>query len=201
MDPLSGALSRAAAAFEAVQVPFLIGGSLASSAHPVLRATMDVDIPSPDPRRPGAGLLTELGPDWYGEAKMIRDHLRAGRAFNLIHQTSGQKFDIFPAVQPFHASELERAAKIVFEFSDQRITLPVATAEDIILAKLQGYAAWGEVSERQWADITCVLATSPKIGIAYLRRWATGWESSVSSTRHLFKPAAETRPIAPSSLS
>lgn len=148
-----------------------------------------------------AGLLAELGPGWYGEAKMIRDHLRAGRAFNLIHQTSGQKFDIFPAVQPFHASELERAAKIVFEFSDQRLTLPVATAEDIILAKLQGYAAWGEVSERQWADITCVLATSPKIGIAYLRRWATGWESSVSSTRHSFKPAAETRPIAPSSLS
>ena len=120
MVPLSGALSRVAAAFEALQVPFLIGGSLASSAHPVLRATMDVDIPSPDPRRPGAGLLTELGPDWYGEAKMIRDHLRAGRAFNLIHQTSGQKFDIFPAVQPSHASELERAAKIVFEFSDQR---------------------------------------------------------------------------------
>jgi hypothetical protein len=50
---------------------------------------------------------------------MIRDHLRAGLAFNLIHQTSGQKFDIFPAVQPFHASELERAAKIVVEFSDQ----------------------------------------------------------------------------------
>jgi len=150
MDPLSSALSHVAAAFEAVQVPFLIGGSLASSAHGVLRATMDVDIPSPDPRRPGAGLLTELGPDWYGEAKMIRDHLRAGRAFNLIHQTSGQKFDIFPAVQPFHASELERAAKIVFEFSDQRLTLPVATAEDIILAKLQWYAAGGEVPERQW---------------------------------------------------
>ena len=120
-----------------------------------------------------AGLLAELGPDWYGEAKMIRDHLRAGRVFNLIHQTSGQKFDIFPAVQPFHASELECAAKIVFEFSDQRLTLPVATAEDIILAKLQWYAAGGEVSERQWADITGVLATSPKIGIAYLRRWAT----------------------------
>ena len=51
------------------------------------------------------------------------------------------------------------------------------------------------------ADITGILATSPKIGIAYLRRWATGWESSVSSTRHSFKPAAETRPIASSSLS
>jgi hypothetical protein len=49
-----------AAAFEAVQVPFLIGGSLAS---------------------------------------------------NLIHQTSDQKLDIFPALQPFHASEVERATK------------------------------------------------------------------------------------------
>jgi hypothetical protein len=134
---------------------------------------MDVDILAQIRDDQVAGLLAELGPDWYGDPKMIRDHLRAGRAFNLIHQTSGQKFDIFPAVQPFHASELERAAKIVFEFSDQRLTLPVATAEDIILAKLQWYAAGGEVSERQWTDITGVLATSPKIGIAYLRRWAT----------------------------
>ena len=81
---------------------------------------MDVDILAQIRDDQVAGLLAELGPGWYGEAKMIRDHLRAGRAFNLIHQTSGQKFDIFPAVQPFHASELERAAKIVFEFSDQR---------------------------------------------------------------------------------
>jgi hypothetical protein len=80
---------------------------------------MDVDILAQIRDEQVAGLLAELGPDWYGEAKMIRDRLRAGRAFNLIHQTSGQKFDIFPAVQPFHASELERAAKIVFEFSDQ----------------------------------------------------------------------------------
>lgn len=58
MDPLSGAVSRVAAAFEAVQVPFLIGGSLASSAHGVLRATMDVDILADDQV---AGLLAELG--------------------------------------------------------------------------------------------------------------------------------------------
>jgi hypothetical protein len=189
MDPLSGALSRVAAAFEAVQIPFLIGGSLASSAHGVLRATMDVDILARIRDHQVARLLAELGPDWYGDPKMIRDHLRAGRAFNLIHQTSGQKFDIFPAVQPFHASELERAAKIVLEFSGQRLTLPVATAEDIILAKLQWFAAGREVSERQWADITGVLATSPKIGIAYLRRWA----KQLGVERLLDKALAETR--------
>ena len=77
---------------------------------------MDVDILAQIRDDQVAGLLAELGPDWYGDPKMIRDHLRAGRAFNLIHQTSGQKFDIFPAVQPFHASELERAAKIASIF-------------------------------------------------------------------------------------
>ena len=48
----------------------------------------------------------------------------------------------------------------------------------------------GEVSERQWADITGVLATSPKIGTAYLRRWAT----ELGVERLLDKALVQTRP-------
>lgn len=77
-----------------------------------MRATVELDILAQIRDDQVAGLPAELRPDWYGDPKMIRDHLRAGRAFNLIHQTCGRKFDIFPAVQPFHASEVERATKI-----------------------------------------------------------------------------------------
>ena len=44
--------------------------------------------------------------------------------------------------------------------------------------------------ERQWADITGVLGTSPKLGIAYLRRWA----KQLGVERLVDKALAEIRP-------
>jgi hypothetical protein len=41
---MSSALATLAEAFDSLRIPFLIGGSLAYSAHGVLRATLDVDI-------------------------------------------------------------------------------------------------------------------------------------------------------------
>jgi hypothetical protein len=48
----------------------------------------------------------------------------------------------------------------------------VATAEDILLAKLQWYRMGGGVSERQWSDIAGILAVAPDLDAAYLRTWA-----------------------------
>ena len=103
---------------------------------------------------------------------MMRDDIRAGRAFNIIHRASGQKFDIFPALREFHASELQRAKKIALNFPDQQLTLPVATAEEIVLARLDWYAAGRELPERQWADIIGVLSASPELDLGYLSDWA-----------------------------
>jgi hypothetical protein len=48
----------------------------------------------------------------------------------------------------------------------------VASAEDILLAKLQWYRMGGEVSERQWSDIAGILAVNSELDAAYLRTWA-----------------------------
>lgn len=48
----------------------------------------------------------------------------------------------------------------------------MATAEDILLAKLQWYRMGGEVSERQWSDVAGILAVAPDLDAAYLRTWA-----------------------------
>ena len=49
----------------------------------------------------------------------------------------------------------------------------VATAEDIILAKLQWYRLGGEISDRQWGDVLGVLKVqSGRLDLEYLRSWA-----------------------------
>ena len=47
------------------------------------------------------------------------------------------------------------------------------TAEDTVLHKLEWYRAGGEVSDRQWSDITGVLQVQhDALDFAYLDRWA-----------------------------
>ena len=49
----------------------------------------------------------------------------------------------------------------------------VASAEDIILAKLEWYRLGGEVSDRQWRDILGVLKVQAgRVDLDYLRHWA-----------------------------
>ncbi len=54
----------------------------------------------------------------------------------------------------------------------QSVCCYVATAEDMILAKLQWYREGGEVSDRQWSDITGMLAVNPYLDSDYSQ---TGW--------------------------
>ena len=53
------------------------------------------------------------------------------------------------------------------------IRCPVATAEDIILAKLLWYRAGGEQSERQWNDLRGIRAVQGEaLDQAYMQQWA-----------------------------
>jgi hypothetical protein len=161
-----------AGALEGLKIPYLIGGSLASSTHGVWRATLDVDILARVVVEQADPLRAALGDGWYVDSEQIRQALAAGRAFNLIHISSMQKFDIFPAVSEFHMSELARARRLEVDYFGDRRVCPVATAEDVLLAKLQWYRAGGEVSERQWIDIAGILAANRNLDFAYLREWA-----------------------------
>ena len=103
------ALSLLSAAFASLKIPYLIGGSLASSARGIPRSTLDVDILARITPLHAGQLEDALGADWYADPEQIRNSIAAGRAFNLIHRPSLQKFDIFPASDDFHDSELQRA--------------------------------------------------------------------------------------------
>jgi len=51
----------------------------------------------------------------------------------------------------------------------------VASAEDIVLAKLEWYRLGGEVSERQWRDVLGVLKVQgDRLDLEYTRRMAAG---------------------------
>jgi hypothetical protein len=169
---LAAALSLLIATLERIEAPYVIGGSLASSSHGVWRATKDVDILVAIGESLVDQLAAALGPDWYADPEAMREGIRAGRAFNLIHIPTSYKFDIFPATTSFHDSELQRAETMRTVVAGGTVVCPVATAEDILVAKLQWFQAGGEVSERQWSDILGLLAVNPQLDFEYVRTWA-----------------------------
>jgi hypothetical protein len=172
LEPLAEALDRLAPCLKRLGIRFAIGGSVASAAHGIVRATLAVDLIAIVHPMQSERLVSVLGRDWYAEAQQIRQALAARRSFNVIYMPRSVKVDIFPADDDFGAVQLERAQEIELPFWGAGLCFPVTTAEDILLAKLRWYAAGGEVSERQWRDITGILAVNPDLDFAYVNQWA-----------------------------
>jgi len=169
---LASALKHAAAALEHLRIPYLIGGSVASSVHGIPRSTRDIDIVARISPQQTESFAKALGSDWYADSDQMREAIRFGRSFNIVYMPTSDKIDIFPAVDDFHGMQLERASRIALSFLDIEEQYPVASAEDIVLAKLRWYRDGGKVSERQWTDIGDLLEANPKIDREYLHSWA-----------------------------
>lgn len=168
------ALTRILGALDRLEIPYMVGGSVASSIHGISRPTMDVDIIAV--LQPGniAGLCEFLKADFYCDAETARDAIARGRAFNVIHFSSSYKFDIFP-LQPgaFDQEEFSRRELRESAMFGERIEFSVASAEDTILAKLRWYRLGGEVSERQWNDILGIIQVQQgRLDWKYLAEWA-----------------------------
>jgi hypothetical protein len=154
-------------------IRYYIGGSVASSAHGHWRSTADLDIIAdidPGQAEPLARLLQDR---FYIDAQMIRDAIRNRSSFNVIFLEMMYKLDIFPVGErAFDRSAWNRTV-LTRLFEDHDEQFPIASAEDVILSKLEWYRAGGEISERQWTDVIGVMKIqSDNLDWDYLRRWA-----------------------------
>lgn len=160
LDPLR-ALGRI---LDGLDVPWAVGGSVASSLHGTPRSTLDIDVlVRMAPKR--AGELAAAAVGFEVDADHVRDAWLAGRSCNIFHDETMVKVDLFPAVDAFTRGELTRAVVI----SGVR----TVSAEDIVVQKLRWYRAGGEQSRRQLDDVLGVLRTvGDRLDRAYLDAWA-----------------------------
>jgi hypothetical protein len=146
-----------------------VGGSIASSAHGVPRSSIDADVVAELGPPHAAPFVAALRQGYYVPEERVRDAILRRASFNVIHLETMVKVDVFVARdRPFDRRALERAEDTPAEGGSE---IPVSSAEDTVLAKLEWYRKGGETSERQWGDVTGLLRVR-SLDEAYLRQGA-----------------------------
>jgi len=168
------AVRPVAEVLEALGVPYYLGGSLASSAHGVPRASIDADLIADLEPSHVEPLLARLGGSYYIPVDRLHAAVAERRSVNLIHFATMFKIDLFVSKRrPFDRQVHARARLETFGEAPQARQFPVASAEDTVLAKLEWFRAGGEASDRQWTDVIGILRVATHADRAYLHRWAS----------------------------
>ena len=117
--------------------------------------------------------VTALGEAYYVSEQRVREAVLRRGSFNLIHLETMLKVDVFvPKARPFDDRAMERAREETLD-GGESAPIRLASAEDVILAKLEWYRRGNETSTRQWNDVLGVLAASgPGLDRGYLEQGA-----------------------------
>ncbi len=126
------------------------------SFHGAARSTVDVDIVAELDATSAAKLVTSLQGAYYASTSAALDAVRRRSCFNLIHLDTAFKVDVFVSKgRPYDQSAFARASAGQLMAADPMV-VPIASAEDTIVAKFEWYRLGGDVSERQWNDVKTV---------------------------------------------
>ena len=149
---------RIAALLDSLAIPYVLGGSLASSLVGEPRTTVDLDFAIRLRSEDVAPLLAALGTEYYVSSEAVQSAVARTASFNIVKLDSVEKVDLFVLGDGLlDRRQLARRQRLVVSESPRR-ELWVGSPEDQVLRKLDGYRAGGGVSDRQWRDVLGILA-------------------------------------------
>ncbi len=150
-----------------------MGGSIASSFHGAIRSTADVDLICDLREDQGAAFCEAFGDDFYLSRPAVEEAIRRRACFNLIHLPTAYKVDVFVSRgRPFDLAAMNRATVEALG-EGRRMSVPIATAEDSIVSKLEWFRLGDETSERQWDDVRKIVAVlGESLDTDHMRRMA-----------------------------
>ena len=151
-------VARLVASLDELAIPYVVGGSLASSVYGIPRATQDVDLVADLELDQVDAFTASLVADFYVDAGMIIDAIKRRASFNVVHLATMYKADIFVKQgDSWSRGQFTRARLEQFEVDERTITIRFSSPEDTLLHKLIWYKLGNEISDRQWGDVLGVI--------------------------------------------
>lgn len=163
---------KVARVLDELEIPYLVGGSIASSLHGDPRSTQDADLVADLREEHVARLVSALGDRFYVDEERVRHAVRRRSSFNVIHLATMFKVDVFVlGDDPMSREEMARRERV--DLPGGGGVLAVASPEDTVLQKLRWYRLGHGISDRQWRDLVGVLQVqADRLDRAYLARGA-----------------------------
>ncbi|HKY13695.1 MAG TPA: hypothetical protein VJM33_02130 [Microthrixaceae bacterium] len=154
-SPLS-LVARLVGLFEELDIPYALGGSLASSMFGEPRATADVDMAIRVDVELGEQLLDRVAVEFYVPLAAARTAIRTQQSFNLLDIEQGLKADLFVLGDGMiDQRQINRRVRV--HLPGVPIDLWVTSPEDQVLRKLEWFRAGDHTSDRQWRDVLGLL--------------------------------------------
>ena len=161
-------LSRLIPILQRAQVPYMLTGSVASSAHGMPRSTRDLDIVIAPTRPQLLMLMQQLQTsEAYADEQQALQALANRSQFNVIDFATGWKVDFIIAEDSeYGRTALGRRTLIDFAGSPAYVASP----EDVLIAKMRWAKLGG--SERQLQDAAGIVSTQGnKLNLEYVEYW------------------------------
>lgn len=133
-------VARIVQSFDTLGIPYVVGGSLASSVYGIPRATQDVDLVADLIVSHAEKLQQLLADDFYVDSDMIRDAVLKRASFNVIHLATMFKADVFVMKRDaWSREEMSRARQEQLDGPSGPVNIRFASPEDTLLHKLVWY--------------------------------------------------------------
>ena len=181
------ALEPVVEVFSKLGIDYYIGGSVASSAFGLPRTTLDIDIVAEVKTSHAGDLANALKHEYYVEQSMIEEAIKRHSSFNLIHNSTCFKIDVFISKgRLFDKLSIKRKKEGILDADFPEKHFFFASPEDIIISKLEWFKTGGLVSERQINDIRGIIKVQGgKLDFDYLKNTADSLKLSDILTKVL----------------
>jgi len=155
-------------ALDQAGIAYMLTGSFASAYYGAPRSTQDIDLVVEASAAQLRALVESLPRDeYYADLEAALSAYQAQSLFNVIELSTGWKIDlIIRKSRPFSREEFSRRRRVQL----QGLSLYVASAEDVVIAKLE----WSKLvqSQRQVEDVAAILRLQHEtLDDAYVQLW------------------------------